>query len=140
MLDTYVQNLKTYLRTGVWLDWRWGENQEGKVARVCKVMAYHWEPHDPYLAPEEIIDTYDIDQISLSPSFHDTLDTKPEVLKRMHSVWSGLTDYEWKRIMASYYSSVTYIDSQIERVVDLLKDHDIYDDTLIIFPVTTVIC
>ena len=91
------------------------------------------EPHDPYLAPEEIIDTYDIDQISLSPSFHDTLDTKPEVLKRMHSVWSGLTDYEWKRIMASYYSSVTYIDSQIERVVNLLRNNDIYDDTLIIF-------
>ena len=56
------------------------------------------EPHDPYLAPEEIIDTYDIDQISLSPSFNDTLDTKPEVLKRMHSVWSGLSDYQWKRI------------------------------------------
>ena len=91
------------------------------------------EPHDPYLAPEEIIDTYDIDQISLSPSFNDTLDTKPEVLKRMHSVWSGLTDYQWKRILASYYSSVTYIDSQVERVVNLLKDTNVYEDTLIIF-------
>ena len=28
---------------------RWGENQEGKVTRVCKVMAYHWAPRDPYL-------------------------------------------------------------------------------------------
>jgi len=49
MLDTYVHNLKTYLRSGVWSSNRWGENLEGKIQRICKVMAYHWEPNDPYL-------------------------------------------------------------------------------------------
>ena len=49
MLDTYVHNLQAYLRSGVWMHHRWGENQEGKVTRVCKVMAYHWAPRDPYL-------------------------------------------------------------------------------------------
>ena len=49
MLDTYVHNMNAYLRSGVWSDWRWGENQEGRIRRVCKVMAYHWQPQDPYL-------------------------------------------------------------------------------------------
>ena len=49
MLDCYVHNLQAYLRSGVWMAHRWGENQEGKVTRVCRVMAYHWEPQDPYL-------------------------------------------------------------------------------------------
>ena len=49
MLDTYVHNLQAYLRSGVWMHHRWGENQEGKVTRVCRVMAYHWEKSDPYL-------------------------------------------------------------------------------------------
>lgn len=42
-LETYVHNMQTYLRTGVWLDFRWGENMEGKVQPVCKHMAYHHE-------------------------------------------------------------------------------------------------
>jgi len=49
MLDTYVHNLNSYLRSGVWLSHRWGENQEGKVQRICKVMSYHWHPRDPFL-------------------------------------------------------------------------------------------
>jgi hypothetical protein len=49
MLDTYVHNLNSYLRSGVWLAHRWGENQEGKVQRVCKVMSYHWQHNDRFL-------------------------------------------------------------------------------------------
>ena len=48
-LDVYVQNLESYLRSGTYLDFRYGENMEGRVKRVCRVMAYHWEKSDPYL-------------------------------------------------------------------------------------------
>ena len=49
MLETYVANLETYLRNGVWLDNRWGENRERKGVMVCRGMAYHWEKNDPFL-------------------------------------------------------------------------------------------
>ena len=48
ILETYVHNLQAYLRTGVWLDFRWGENMEGKMTRIVTHNAYHWHPHDPY--------------------------------------------------------------------------------------------
>ena len=42
-LDCYVQNLEAYLRSGTYLDFRYGEQMEGRVKRICRVMAYHWE-------------------------------------------------------------------------------------------------
>ena len=40
-LDTYVQNLESYLRSGVYLDLFYGENQEFRMRYRCVVMAYH---------------------------------------------------------------------------------------------------
>lgn len=39
-LDTYVTNLATYLRTGVWLDNRWGENGEHSMGIKVTTKAY----------------------------------------------------------------------------------------------------
>ena len=49
IIETYIHNLQAYLRTGIWLDFRWGENMEGKIQRINKVKAYHWHPRDPFL-------------------------------------------------------------------------------------------
>lgn len=48
IVETYVHNLQAYLRTGVWLDLRWGEDMEGKIQRICRHVAYHFHPADPY--------------------------------------------------------------------------------------------
>lgn len=39
--ETYVANMESYLRTGVWLDMFYGEQQEHRVQRRCVVMAYN---------------------------------------------------------------------------------------------------
>lgn len=49
ILDTYVHNMQSYLRTGVWLDHRWGENMEGRINSIVRVNAYHWHPADPFI-------------------------------------------------------------------------------------------
>ena len=41
ILDTYVYNMERYLRTGIWLDMFYGENQEHRVQRRCVAAAYH---------------------------------------------------------------------------------------------------
>jgi hypothetical protein len=35
ILDTYVTNMERYLRTGVWMDLFYGENQEHRIVRKC---------------------------------------------------------------------------------------------------------
>jgi len=39
-LETYVTNMERYLRTGVWLDLFYGENQEHRVRRKVTTLAY----------------------------------------------------------------------------------------------------
>ncbi len=39
-LETYVNNMERYLRTGVWLDMFYGENQEHRVKRRVTTLAY----------------------------------------------------------------------------------------------------
>jgi len=41
--ETYVVNMRNYIRTGVWTDNRYGEKREGKVLVVCKALAYNSE-------------------------------------------------------------------------------------------------
>jgi len=56
-LDCYVQNLESYLRNGVYLDSRWGEQMEGKVRAVVRVPAYHFfGPHKGKMKVD--LDTY----------------------------------------------------------------------------------
>ena len=38
--ENYLGNIRTYLRTGVWLDHRYGKMMEFKILHVCKVPAY----------------------------------------------------------------------------------------------------
>ena len=38
--EIYTSNMESYLRTGIWLDWRWGEKSEFKMYTVCYKMAY----------------------------------------------------------------------------------------------------
>ena len=57
IVDCYVQNLESYLRTGVYLDHRWGEQMEGKIRSIIRVPAYHFQgPHKGMLKVD--LDTY----------------------------------------------------------------------------------
>lgn len=37
----YINNMETYLRTGVWLDLFWGEEREHKTSYKCEALAYY---------------------------------------------------------------------------------------------------
>jgi len=38
--EIYLHNMESYLRTGVWLDAKWGESAEFKMNTICYAMAY----------------------------------------------------------------------------------------------------
>lgn len=45
-LEVYIKNMKSYLSTGNWSDFRYGPNGENKIQRVCLAMAY-WPDGTP---------------------------------------------------------------------------------------------
>lgn len=40
-LEVYIYNMKKYLTTGVWLDFRYGEDRESKIKYRCLAKAYY---------------------------------------------------------------------------------------------------
>jgi len=91
------------------------------------------EPHDPYVPPKRFFDMYNLDNIRTSPTLYDEPNNKPEVVRRMRSVWRTLTDDGWRQMTAAYWAVITFIDSEVGRIIDVLKETDQYDNTIIVF-------
>ena len=91
------------------------------------------EPHDPYVPPKRFFDMYNLEDIRTSPTLHDEADGKPEVIRRMQSVWRSLTDADWRRVTAAYWAVITFIDSEVGRIIDVLKETNQYENTIIVF-------
>jgi arylsulfatase A-like enzyme len=91
------------------------------------------EPHDPYIPPKWFFDMYDTDNVLPSPTLRDDPVGKPEVVRRMRSVWHSLTDGDWRKISAAYWAVITFLDSEVGRILDTLKETDLYENTIIVF-------
>jgi arylsulfatase A-like enzyme len=76
---------------------------------------------------------YNLDEIQTNTTLRDDVSDKPEVVRRMRSVWRGLTDDEWRKVTAAYWAVITFIDSEVGRIIDVLKETNQYDNTIIIF-------
>ena len=91
------------------------------------------EPHDPYVPPRQFLDLYDIDSIPLSPTQHNDPTGKPDVVRRMRAVWQDVTDDQWRRVRASYWAMISFLDSEVGRILQTLRELDLYDNTIIVF-------
>ena len=91
------------------------------------------EPHDPYIPPKRFFDLYDLDRIELSPTLCDELHGKPEVLKRMQSLWSGLSQVQWRTMAAAYWAVISYIDYEVGRILEVLKETGLDRNTIVVF-------
>ncbi len=92
------------------------------------------EPHDAYVPFKKFWDMYDVSAIELPPTLHEEYGygDKPEVLQRMRGVWRDLTDDDWRTVRAAYWAVVTWLDAEVGRVVDALKEAGVYENTLVI--------
>ena len=89
-----------------------------------------WGPHEPYFVPTEFLNLYDGVTIPEWSNFKDGNDLKP----RIHDVKRGDIK-EWSDIepaVKHYFACTSHIDYQIGRLLDYLKETNLYDDTLII--------
>jgi arylsulfatase A-like enzyme len=91
------------------------------------------EPHDPYNAQKRFFDMYDLDTLQTSPTLHDELAGKPEIIRRMRQTWAPLSDDDWKKITACYWAVITFLDHEVGRIIDVLKETGQYDNTIIVF-------
>lgn len=95
-------------------------------------MLNHWQPHEPYHVPTKYLDMYRNMEIPPYESFYEDVSNKPFI----HNVQRTQTSPDWEKtqkILRYYYAAVTQIDDEIGRLLDWLKEQDLYDDTVIMF-------
>lgn len=95
-------------------------------------------PHHPYdMENTSYADQYNLDDLSMPKTSFKDLDQKPDHFKGMDGYAKiYLKDYSKEQFLKtkrSYYANMTLIDQKVGQVIDLLKEKDLYDNTLIIY-------
>ncbi len=95
-------------------------------------------PHDPRQAPQEYIDKYPLETISLPESwlpeypFKDDMGCGPDLRDEALAPFPR-TEYATKVHIQEYYAIITHLDAQIGKVIDRLEATGKMDNTYIIF-------
>ncbi len=91
------------------------------------------KPHDPYVAPKKYFDMYplaDCNPVELPEGYQ---------LPYEHSLlpWSKefdkMTDNDQREFLRSYYACTSFMDAQVGRLIDALKESGQLENTLIVF-------
>jgi choline-sulfatase len=84
------------------------------------------EPHSPYDFPIEDRERFD-------PSRFAVPRVGPEDAPQIPLIFRDLTDADKRGIIASYYTSVEYLDRSVGRVLDTLRRLNLEQDTLVVY-------
>ncbi len=104
-------------------------------------IANFFDPHHGFGAPKEYVDRYDPEQLSRPIGSPEELATKPDIFteasKESYGGHArGFADYsaeELQQVKATYYAMVTLIDDEVGRILDVLEQQGLADDTIVIF-------
>lgn len=92
-------------------------------------------PHDPRVAPQSYLDKYPLEKIPLPPNFqpfHPFDNGDLAIRDERLAPWPR-TDEIIRKHLRDYYAVITYLDEQIGRIIQTLKEIGEYDNTIIIF-------
>jgi arylsulfatase A-like enzyme len=91
------------------------------------------EPHDPYKPLKDILATYPEEKIELPDNYtRETFADKPNLLRREASLWSELTDEDFRQGLRHYYAYCEQLDRAVGVVVDALERSGQADRTLVV--------
>ncbi|MHC4406133.1 MAG: sulfatase-like hydrolase/transferase [Planctomycetota bacterium] len=91
------------------------------------------EPGAACVPPKRFLDMYDPVATRVSPSLHDDLAGKSQMLRRMQSAWQDMSEEDWRTVTTHYMAVMTFLDSEIGRILQVLRDAGCYDDTIICY-------
>jgi arylsulfatase A-like enzyme len=100
----------------------------------CAVLSFYG-PHLPVCPPEPWDSMYDLSEVDLPANFNAPMDGKPRFQwdsdrTFVRDVW---TEDEIRDYVRRYWGYVSYIDAQMERVLDALDANGQADNTIVVF-------
>jgi len=91
-------------------------------------------PHVPFVAPKEYFKPYPFENITMPKKVEGDWDDIPKRgINYVTSVNGQMSLEQEKKAVAAYYASVAYMDKQIGKVLNALKEEGLEDNTIIVF-------
>lgn len=91
-------------------------------------------PHVPFVAPKKYFEPYPWERMAFPISYNDDWANMPKrAINYVTSVNAKMNPTQEKKAIAAYYASVSYMDAQVGRVLNALKDEGLEDNTIVIF-------
>ena len=91
-------------------------------------------PHVPFVAPKKYFLPYPFDNIKMPEKVEGDWDDIPKRgINYVTSVNGQMSSEQEKKAVAAYYASVSYMDVQVGKVLNTLKEEGLEDNTIVIF-------
>jgi choline-sulfatase len=111
--------------------------QEAQPFFLC--VSYH-HPHEPFWPPQDVWDLYEGAEIEL-PHYPEDMEERYSAMDRWLNANHGIRLFKEElrspeslyRVRRAYYALVTWIDRKVGELIATLKEHDLWDDTVIVF-------
>ena len=91
------------------------------------------KPHDPFNAPKKYFDLYPEEDCDLHRPPEDWQVPHPITLPGETRVFDLFTDQERCEFQRAYYACVSFMDAQVGKVLDALKEQGLMENTLVVF-------
>ena len=91
-------------------------------------------PHVPFVAPAKYFSPFPYEGIKLPEQVENDWDDIPERgINYVTSVNAEMNNVQKQKAIAAYYAAVSYMDTQVGKVLKTLKDEGLEDNTIVIF-------
>ena len=99
------------------------------------IAANFFGPHFPYAVPEPYLSMYDPDSVERWGNFDELFINKPLIQQKELLRWnsSHLTWEDWQKVIAAYWGFCTFIDDQVQRILNCLEENGLDKNTIVIF-------
>ncbi len=121
-------------------------HSDGKTAeKACELIRNHKNeaffiavgfvrPHVPFVAPKKYFDPYPFYDIKMPEDIDGDWDDIPKRgINYVTSINGQMSPDQEKKAVAAYYASVSYMDAQVGKVMNTLKEEGLEDNTIVIF-------
>lgn len=91
-------------------------------------------PHVPFVAPKQYFEDYPHQHMVLPPMVENDWDDIPEKgINYVTSVNGKMSEEQEKKAVAGYYASVSFMDAQVGKILQILEEEGLEDNTIVIF-------
>lgn len=103
------------------------------AGRPWFAIAGFYLPHSPCNPPQHYLDMYPVDEMPLPLRRQGELDDKPRMFQRISQNTAHLSDRDWQEFRAYYYATCSFVDHHCARILKLLDELGIVEDTIVVF-------